>query len=224
MSTIDNYGTIESLGLTQSSEQNGKGNSELGQDAFFKLMTTQLQNQDPTKPLESNEFLGQIAQFSQVSGIQEMNASLAGLADSLISSQTLQAASLVGRSVLAPMQEGYLTQGDAIGGVIELPASASGVNVTISGPSGETVRSISLGTQSAGDLAFRWDGLDEAGNPMASGSYTIKAEAIVDGEPLALNTLIEADVESVSLNGSNGMSLNLRGLGSMSLNEIREIR
>ena len=91
--------TYSNLGLALQSSD--KKRTELGQDAFLKLMTAQMQHQDPFKPMESGEFLGQIAQFSTVSGIQAMQESLAGLSTALTSNQTLQAANLVGRGVNA---------------------------------------------------------------------------------------------------------------------------
>ena len=105
--TSNPYGEL-GLGLRPSAPE-----SEMGQADFLRLMTTQLQYQDPFKPMESGEFLGQIAQFSTVSGIQGMQESLDGLAAALSSNQTLQAASLVGRGVMVPSSAAWLgTEGD----------------------------------------------------------------------------------------------------------------
>jgi len=75
---------------------------DLGLNDFFKLMVTQLKNQDPMKPLENGEFLSQIAQFGTVSGIDKLNKTFEGLAANLTSGQAIQAGNLIGREVLVP--------------------------------------------------------------------------------------------------------------------------
>ena len=82
--------------------QSKKSANNLGIDEFLTLMTTQLKNQDPMKPLDGTAFIAQLAQFGAVSGIQEMQGSIESLAASLRSTQTLNGATLVGREVLAP--------------------------------------------------------------------------------------------------------------------------
>jgi hypothetical protein len=100
--------TLEQAGLARAPTADARANDKLGQEQFLKLMITQLNNQDPFKPLESGEFLGQLAQFGTVSGIQDLQQSFQGLAGSMQSNQALQAAGLVGRSVYVPAQEAWL--------------------------------------------------------------------------------------------------------------------
>ena len=90
---------------------------ELGQEEFLRLMITQLENQDPFKPLESGEFLGQLAQFGTVSGLAELQTSFEGLASSLVSNQALQAAGLIGQSVLAEGGTGHYEAGQPLRGI-----------------------------------------------------------------------------------------------------------
>ena len=73
---------------------------DLGQEDFLHLMLTQLKNQDPFKPMESGEFLGQIAQFGTVQGLAGLQTSFDSLSSSLVSNQALQASTVVGRSAL----------------------------------------------------------------------------------------------------------------------------
>ena len=73
---------------------------ELGQDEFLTLMLTQLKHQDPFQPMENGEFIGQLAQFSTVSGIEQMQVALEDLSGSFVSNQTLEATRLVGKEVL----------------------------------------------------------------------------------------------------------------------------
>lgn len=193
----------------------------LGQADFLKLMTTQLQNQDPLKPLESNEFLGQIAQFSTVSGIQGLQDSFTALSSSLTSSQSLQASGLVGRGVLYPSDIGYLDGEAGLSGGVELD-SAGALVVEIVDASGQVVRRMDYGTQPAGTSYFNWDGKDASGEPLPSGSYAMRATINRGGATEAAPTLAAGLVQSVSF-GANGLSLNLAGLGAIPFNDVRQI-
>ncbi|MGQ0699762.1 MAG: flagellar hook assembly protein FlgD [Panacagrimonas sp.] len=211
--------TLSNLGLAL--RDTGAERTELGQQDFLKLMTTQLQYQDPFKPMESGEFLGQIAQFSTVSGIQGMQESLAGLSAALTSNQSLQAASLVGHGVMVPGDSGYLFAEGGLAGVAEVPASGS-LSVEITDASGQVVRRLDLGTQPAGNASFAWDGLDDAGNRMTEGIYGVRAALDSGGANTSVATQTMGLVNSVSL-GANGLTLNLFGMDPVALTEVREI-
>lgn len=211
--------TLSSLGLALRSSGNER--TELGQDEFLKLMTTQLQNQDPFKPMESGEFLGQIAQFSTVAGVQKMQESLAGLTTALTSNQTLQAAGLVGHGVMVPGESGYLFEDGGLAGVAELPSSGE-LSIEITDASGQVVRRIDRGVQAAGDVSFAWDGLDEGGQRMAEGVYGVRALLGSGGANSSVSTQVMGLVNSVSL-GASGISLNLFGMDPVALADVREI-
>jgi len=197
----------------------------LGQEQFLKLMTTQLTHQDPTKPMQNGEFLSQMAQFGTVSGIQDLQQSFKDFSASISSGQTLQAAGLVGRNVLAPGDEGLLQVDGTIKGKFDLPASSSNIKVKIvDAATGDVVRNLSLdGIHAAGPVPFEWDGLNDNKNYASPGVYKIQVEAAIDGVNTALQPEIESQVESVSLNGSNGIQVNLTGLGSVNFNQIKQI-
>lgn len=194
---------------------------QLGQEEFLRLMTTQLQNQDPFKPMESGEFLSQIAQFSTVSGIQDLQASFSSLASSLVSNQTLQAAGLIGRSVMIESETGYLPGDGTLQGAAYVPSGGQ-VMVDVVDASGNVVRNLDLGVQKAGAARFDWDGLDNAGKRMDEGSYTLKARLVQNGSEQALQTFAVAQVKSVAL-GSAGITLELRGLAATPLNDVYQI-
>ena len=113
----------------------GKKTNEMGQDEFLKLMITQMKNQDPTKPMDSNEFVSQMAQFSQATGIKSLNTSFSSLAASLQSNQALQASSMVGRDVLVESERLQLGSNGAPF-AIDLPNAASQVDVEITDGAG----------------------------------------------------------------------------------------
>jgi flagellar basal-body rod modification protein FlgD len=216
MASIDR---LNDLGL--SLQQTSTKKAQLGQEEFLKLMTTQLQNQDPFKPMESGEFLSQIAQFSTVSGIQSMQESLSGLATSLTSNQTLQGAQLVGHGVLVPASGGYLDETGGLAGSIDVPASGQ-VVVEVSDASGAVVGRYDLGDQAAGEVPFSWDGNNQAGERMPAGTYRINAMQVQGANSTSLTTYTTARVQSVSI-GASGLTLNLQGLDSVPLSEVRQI-
>jgi len=212
---------LQHLAIKQPTKNENDG---LGQDAFLKLMLTQVQHQDPLNPMESGDFLSQMAQFGTVNGITELNSSFASLAGSLQSSQALQASTMVGTTVLVPGDTAQLLAGGEISGAIELGSSTSNLIVNISDAAGQTVRQVDFGTHQAGLTKFSWDGLDNEGNPLPTGQYTIEAAALVNGDAVAQTVLVNAKVDSVTLNKTGGEPLlNLNGFGTVSINEVREI-
>jgi len=224
-STID---TFKSLGLatTSQAKTSEPQKQSLGQEQFLKLLTTQLTHQDPMKPMENGEFLGQMAQFSTVSGIQELQASFKDFADSISSGQALQASGLVGRYVSAPGSEALLSAVDGkVSGDFELPSSSPDVKLHIVDPqTGVTIRDVDLGTQAAGKRHFEWDGLDNNGQMVNPGVYKIQVDASIDGTNTTLPTNIRSQVESVTMgSGSSGLQVNLVGLEPVKFNQIKQI-
>ena len=132
------------LGVQQQSR-----NENLGQADFLRLMTEQLKNQDPLKPLSNNEFLGQLAQFSTVQGIQDLNAGFGGLQSALGGDQVLRAASLVGHEVLVPSDRVQLVPGEPAEGLVATP-SAGTVVMDIKDASGQLVRRLEIASPGAG--------------------------------------------------------------------------
>lgn len=214
--------TLKDLGLTQSSPV--KTRNQLGQEEFLKLMTTQLTHQDPGKPLESGDFLAQIAQFSTVSGIKDLQDSFAQFAKSARSDQGLQAGYLVGRDVLVPAKEGLLAAGGSLEGQLTVPGPASNVTVEILDSNGQTVKKIELGSQSDGNVAFNWDGSTTGGGFADPGSYSLRASAVINGTNTGLDSLIRSNVESVTLGrGGSGIIVNVAGIGPVSFSDVQEI-
>ncbi|WP_420465846.1 flagellar hook assembly protein FlgD [Panacagrimonas sp.] len=204
------------LGLRQAAPQ-----AEMGQADFLRLMTTQLQYQDPFKPMESGEFLGQIAQFSTVSGIQGMQESLDSLAAALTSNQTLQAASLVGRGVLVPGDGLWLPAEGAVELGAELPASGS-LLLEIRDAGGQVVDRVDLGSQPAGVARITWDGTGADGARLPEGAYSVSALLASGDAGEQVQTLVSGTVNSVST-GSSGLLLHLNGLDPVELSAVRQI-
>ncbi len=217
---------LEALGLASPSAKSGAATkSELGAEDFLKLMTMQLKNQDPFKPLDSGDFLGQLAQFGAVSGLKQLQTQFETLAGSIVSSQALQASSLLGRDVLINASSGYLEGGRSLEGAVDVPSGAQSVRVLIVDSSGQIVRTLDLGAQAPGLASFSWDGQTDSGAEAAPGRYSLRAQTYLNGKAMdAAQTLISAPVESVTLGaGQSGLSLSLRGLGDMPFSAVRRI-
>ena len=210
-------------GLALKTPEN-KDNNALGQDDFMKLMVAQLNNQDPTKPQDNAEFLSQLAQFGTVNGITELQTSFNSLTTSLQSNQALQASTMVGRTVTVPANTVNVEAGKAIEGAVELTGSTGELNLLIKNSSGQVVKELNLGAQQEGDVNFKWDGLDDSGSAVPAGQYSMIAEAAIDGETQVMGTMLQAKVDSVTLSGANGPLLNLSGLGSIGINEVKQVK
>jgi flagellar basal-body rod modification protein FlgD len=201
-----------------------KKSNDVGQEDFLKLMVTQMQHQDPMKPMENGEFLTQIAQFSQASGIKDLQDSFSQFSAAMTSNQALQASSLVGRSVLVPAGQGVLTDSMPLQGKINIPSSTSQLTFSITDASGQLVRRVDMGSQAAGEFPFQWDGTDDDGNAMPAGIYTVKAEMVQGNQTVSLDTDMVVNVQSVTVNGSGqGITLNLAGLGQIDFKSVKEI-
>jgi flagellar basal-body rod modification protein FlgD len=223
---MEEINSIAASGLDQFTfkQDQRRPKDELGQSQFLELMITQIKHQDPLNPVESGEFLSQLAQFGTVNGITELQSSFDVLASTLQSSQALQASTMVGRSVLIPGKVGLLENGVELQGAVDLPASIGDLKVFIHDAAGQLVKQIDLGTQAAGVTRFAWNGISDSGEMVASGTYSVSAQGFVNGAAVAQETLIQSKVESVTLGkAGNDSLLNLRGLGTVSLSDVREI-
>lgn len=191
------------------------------QDRFLRLLVTQMKNQDPLNPLDNAQVTSQMAQLSTVSGIEKLNATVQALSSSMMSAQSLQAASMIERIALVPGKQIDLLDGKS-NAAVELEVPAERLSVTIKDKSGNLVRTLEVGAQEAGIVDFVWDGTDNNGNAVENGSYTFSATAVVDGEKTTPTTLSYGLVGSVSLT-SYGPQLGMGTLGDVGLDAVRRI-
>ena len=159
--------------FTDPSAMPGNRNNELGQEEFLSLMIAQLRNQDPFKPMENGDFLGQMAQFSTVSGIGELNDSFDATARSLQGGQALQAAALVDRNALIRSDQIAFDGEAAATGAFSVPAGALEAHVDVRDGTGALIRRVPATIGPDGQASFSWDGFDDDGTLRAAGSYSI---------------------------------------------------
>ncbi len=222
MSTIasDIY---SSLGLSGAGGTSApKKEESLGQADFLRLMTEQLQHQDPLKPMENSAFLGQLAQFSAVQGIQDLNSQVQNFSSALGNDQVLRGAALVGHQVLVPSSKLALGAEGGASGVVAAPGAGT-VTFTISDANGQKVHEFSVAASKAGEVAFNWDGTDALGDRLPAGSYGVSAtHTAADGTTGKVDTYVKGTVDSVTV-GSDGLYLDLPGLGTVPLDYVLRV-
>jgi flagellar basal-body rod modification protein FlgD len=198
--------------------------SQMGQDTFLKLMTTQMNNQDPFNPMDSNQFLSQLAQLNTVSSLQQIQSSFSQITDNMYSNQALMGASLIGRQVLVTANTGDLAQSGSFSGAVKLDQDVSSVQITIKVASGQIVRKLDMGSQDAGQIPFSWDGLDSKGNRLPAGSYQFEATANSGQSTKSAAIVLGRQVASVTLDRSNqALMLNMTDGSSVALSQVQQI-
>lgn len=199
------------------------GITGLTMNDFLTLMTAQLQNQDPLDPTDSNNFLSQLSELSTVEGISQLNTSVSTLSTSMLSSQAISSAALVGQSVLTPADSASFTAGSTLSGAVQVPTGTTGVTVTITNSAGVIVNQMAV-SPSAGLQTFSWNGAAGNGAAAPSGTYNVTATAEVGGASEAATTLINGTVSSVTLDSSGtGVTLNTPQLGTVPLSSVQQI-
>jgi len=216
MSSID---AVNSTAPAAASSAAG-GSSSDQQVRFLKLLVTQLKNQDPLNPMDNAQMASQMAQMSQLQGIEKLNATMTSLAASLTGNQAVQAAALVGHAVMVPGSTMQLAGGQALGGV-NLDQAVDSLKITISDASGQVVHTADLGAQPAGVVQINWDGMTDAGTAAAAGSYKFSVSATAQGAVAVADPLMVGAVYAVTADKS-GTTLNLGALGNVSLAQVKQ--
>jgi flagellar basal-body rod modification protein FlgD len=219
--------TGTNAGSTGSSSPTGgvNGAATLGGTDFLTLMLAQLKNQDPTSPVDSNTFLSQLAELSEVQGITSLNTSFTSLSSSLSSNQALQASSLLGHQALVASPTATVAAGATVSGAVSLPQTSSDVVLSITNSAGVLVRQIDMGAQAGGMANFTWDGKGSNGSAVPADTYTLAAQYAGQTQgSTAATTYVSGTVQSVSMGaGSTGMTVNVAGVGSVPFSSVQQI-
>lgn len=224
--------TGTSSSSSSSSSTTGGGAQSLDMTSFMTLLTTQLQNQDPTNPTDNSQMIAQLAQFSSLEGISQLNTTVTGFQSTLQSNQIMQASALVGKAAIVKGDTAYMynstasdgtTTASGILGAVDVPTGATSMTVTITNSSGQVVDTQSVPVSGESRPTFSWDGTMPDGSLAPAGAYTISANATVDGQGQAAQTYVGAVIRSVGVT-SSGPELNLDGgLPSAQLSDVVEI-
>lgn len=233
MSNIDSTGAaaqqaiFDKLGInTQKSAAERASDDKLGQDDFLQLMTAQLQNQDPFAPMENGDFIAQMAQFSTVSGIEEINTNLKSLSAEMSQTRIATASTLLGHSVLVPGSMARPDDNGEIHGVFELPQAASATRVSFTdATTGELLHSDDLGPQGTGLVGFSWTDIPTA---LREGNRKIRVD-VAANTGAGMETMgpsIYARVLSASSYGEaeNAPTLDVEDYGTIDASTVSRIR
>ncbi|MCU4676435.1 hypothetical protein N7931_12425 [Catenovulum sp. 2E275] len=243
MSTVDTS-YVDSLKwnnkTTTTSTTETSSDKALGQEDFFALLTTQLAAQDPTNPTSNDEMISQMTNFTMAEGITELGTKfdsftsqfaefLENTQASQTSNKALQASSMVGQTVLVESNEVPLFQFDeesyGMSGQLMMENGMNDIRIEVKDSSGKVVNTIEVGAVSEGPAGFYWDGMDKDGNQMSAGVYTLNATGIdaTTGKRADISVGAYTSVNSVSFGSGNSLSLNLAGLGSVTMDDILEV-
>jgi flagellar basal-body rod modification protein FlgD len=218
--TTSSSPTSSSTGSTSSSATSG---ADL-QTTFLKLLVTQMQNQDPTNPMDSSQMTSQLAQINTVSGIQSLNTTLSSLATQLNATQQTSAAALIGKNVMAPGNSISVASGAASNASVTLGGAATSVTATVLDRSGNTVKTIDLGAQStAGTVSIGWDGTTASGAAAPDGNYTFKVNAVNGTNAVTATTLAQSQVASVAQQSDGSTGLVLKNGNTVALSSVTQI-
>lgn len=224
ISSVDTNKVLSDLAISSKAPSSAEG-AAADKNMFMKLLLAQIKNQDPLKPVEQTDFVAQLAQFSSLEGIQNLNASVQDIGSMYRSSQALQATALVGREVLVPGQVAYAEAGAGFNGMIAGGQASGDITMTIKDSTGAVVATRELGNVGDAETPFSWDGKDNEGNSLQAGLYSVAIEGNAGGNNRALETSVYSRVNSVSIvDNQGGMVLNLNGIGQIDSTKIQEVR
>ncbi|MBU1637494.1 hypothetical protein KKC97_07485 [bacterium] len=181
---------------------------------FLAMLTAQLQNQDPLSPLEGHEYAAQLATFSQLQELEEMNSTLAASLDAnLLLAQSINnnmATSLIGKTIRADINSVTVGSSGDVSLHYHLPESATEISIEINDANGDVVRTITVPPTAAGDIDTVWDGRNDDGLRVSEGDYSFSVSAVnAEGSSIAVENYIQGQVTAINyVNGQVTLSVN----------------
>jgi flagellar basal-body rod modification protein FlgD len=175
------------------------GGSELDQETFLNLLITQLQNQDPLNPQDSQEFVAQLSQFSSLEQLMTLNEGMDTLYMATSSMNNASMTQLIGKEVVAYGDEFCYDGEGSVDLIYDATGEASEATINIMDDSGNVVASIDLGSLAEGEGSFTWDGTTTSGGTAEEGTYTFEVEAHdTDGDDVTVYTLVQGVVDTMN--------------------------
>ena len=195
--------------------------SDATSDRFLKLLVTQMQNQDPLNPMDNAQVTSQMAQINTVTGIDKLNTTVKDLGSNFGQMQLLQAANIVGHSVLIEGNQLNIDSktGKAFG-AFDLDANARSVSIEVLSPSGTVIDTVDRGTLSAGRQDFTWTPPDGVS---ADQSYTFRIKATTGSTKIGSTALMFDQVDAVSSTSTGSVNLELRNSGTLAYSKVKAV-
>jgi flagellar basal-body rod modification protein FlgD len=221
---MGNFAAIAGLAGTGTTEQKATGSArELGKNDFLNLLVTQMQYQDPLEPMKNEEFVAQLAQFSSLEQLTNLNTTMNqnNLLEQSINNS--QAVNLIGKNITVMGSSISIEGGEASSINYELAEEAATVSISIYDDDGVLVKSVDLNSQSAGKHDFEFDGKDRDGNDLPDGNYTFTIDAKdIEGEEI--ETLSYANVHVDAITFDSGFVYLLAGNSKFLMSDVVEVR
>ncbi len=188
--------------------------SVVSKDQFLKLLVTQLRYQDPLNPMESTAFTAQLAQFTSLEQLYNLNSSFEGLKNAMTSQNNYQVANLIGKSVIATGNTLRVEDTQALNqGSYILEGPADRVKISIYDKDGILVMTLDEAAVEAGSNAINWDGLGFYGQTVSDGDYTFEVKAYNGiGEMVESSVYIEGEITGLTFGPGGSTSLLMHGL------------
>ncbi len=200
--TINNIPVYDPTAAPVQSTNNGTSAADLSKN-FLKMLTVQLQNQDPMNPMDNAAMTSQLAALNQVDGINKLNTSVSALVAQMQSANFMNLSSSVGKTALAEGSKVYFS-GHAVSMAAKLDAPAASLKAVIRDSENQVVNQFDFGPTPAGMTDFIWDGGNDAGTQVASGSYTLELIATDEqGKTTAPASYVGALVASIGQEGAD---------------------
>ena len=203
-----NIGGIRTVADLRAEAAAPKPEADLDRNAFLRLFTTQLQNQNPLDPMKNEAFVAQLAQFSSLEATTRMSDSLDQFVTTQSSEKIMRGASLIGKNVFASGAVMRQDGGKAISGYVDLDQVADNIRLSVlDARTGQIVNSMELGPQVAGEVGFDWNGGNFDGEAAPAGDYIFQAEVINGDKSRGLPVYGQTRVQGVSFNDELGQVL-----------------
>lgn len=198
------------------SGNNAAPGADEASERFLKLLITQMQNQDPLNPMDNAQVTSQMAQISTVTGIEKLNQTMQSLSGQMLSSQALQGAALVGRTVLMEGSGLHFGEDRIASGGFELTSAADDVKIEVLSPSGRVVDTIEFGAASAGRSGFEWAAPE--GTSMDGMTFRVVAKT---GSVALTATPLTTDLVKAVSTGGDTLTLELLFGGAVPYTDIK---
>lgn len=217
---------ISAINAQPSQSLFGTNNAALGKEDFLRILVTQLRNQDPINPVNSENFATQLAQFSSLEQLQNINDSLGqGIESDMLLNQAINntmATTLIGQTVRAAGNVVAVNEGKGADINFSLGAAAKKVTIEIRDANGSLVKTVELEQKVAGDQKFEWDGKDSSGNQVAEGKYQFSVQAEdVDGNAIPSQEFIVGEITGIRY--QDGGAILVLGNLNVSLGSVIQI-